>query len=132
MSRCDNKIHTPFHCTLESGHGGSCTLGKILYMDKVDFDHELGEALGGSRVYMDEEDLRDHQPCVESCGIVAVKVTLDHVIKESDFSERIALIKSREHERNKVETKRKGIQILKDRIALIEKEIEEIEKTDNK
>jgi hypothetical protein len=24
---------------------------KIVYMDKVDFDHELGNALGGNKVY---------------------------------------------------------------------------------
>jgi len=106
-------------------------MNNIYYMDKVDFDYELGEALGGSKVYIDEQDLRNHQPCVESCGIVTVKVTLHEVIKYSDFESRCERTNSREHERNKIEAKRTAIDRLKERIVLLEKEIEEIEKTDN-
>lgn len=45
------------------------------YMCKVTFDHELGEALGGSRIYSSKEDLLAHHPMAKECGIVKVKIT---------------------------------------------------------
>lgn len=38
--------------------------GKQGWMDATDFDHELGRALGGNRVYPDREDLIKHHPCL--------------------------------------------------------------------
>ena len=58
----------------------------IGYMDKVDFDYELGAAKGGNRVYPSQKDLEECQPCTQECGIVEVEVRLKRVIAESDFS----------------------------------------------
>lgn len=58
----------------------------IGYMDQVDFDHELGAAAGGSRVYPNEKDLKHCQPCVVSCGVVEVEVKLKRVVKPFNFS----------------------------------------------
>lgn len=52
------------------------------YMCKIDFDHELGAALGGSKVYPSIEDLRSNHDCVDECGIVEVTVSLNAVISE--------------------------------------------------
>lgn len=68
--------------------------GSIIgYMDKVDFDYELGGAAGGNKVYPSITNLQGCQPCTESCGIVEVEVKLRRVIRESDFSEDMAKAK---------------------------------------
>ena len=36
------------------------------WMCSVDFDHELGEAAGGTTIYESEKDLRKHRTCVNS------------------------------------------------------------------
>lgn len=56
---------------------------KIGYMDKTDFDHELGNALGGNEIYRSIEDLKRHKRCATECGIVKVEVTLLEVVQES-------------------------------------------------
>ena len=48
----------------------------------IDFDHELGEAWGGSKVYSSIEDIKEHHNCCESCGIVKVKVYYNKTIKK--------------------------------------------------
>lgn len=57
------------------------------YMCKVDWECELGAAMGGNHVYPSVEDLKRHRSCVEQCGIVEVRVYCSRVIQESDFSE---------------------------------------------
>ena len=55
------------------------------YMCKVDFDHELGCALGGNTVYPSLKDLRDnHSEC--HFGSVKVKISLEEVIKDEDVT----------------------------------------------
>jgi hypothetical protein len=34
------------------------------WMDSIDFDHEVGRALGGNKIYPNEQDLRAHNPCI--------------------------------------------------------------------
>ena len=60
------------------------------YMDKVDFDEELGNALGGNKIYPSEEDLRHQKPCTKQCGVVKVEVRAVEVIQESDFASSLA------------------------------------------
>jgi len=59
------------------------------YMDKVDFDYELGEAIDGNKIFPSVEALTKHKPCTRSCGIVKVEVRLKEVIQDTDFSENI-------------------------------------------
>jgi hypothetical protein len=56
------------------------------FMCKVDWDHELGAALGGNTVFASEADLIANKKCTDECGIVEVEVRLKRVIRESDFS----------------------------------------------
>lgn len=58
---------------------------KFGYMCKVDFDFEVGEALGGNTVYSSIKDLKRHRKCVETCGIVKVKVELEEVVQYSNW-----------------------------------------------
>lgn len=56
------------------------------FMCKVDWDHELGAALGGNNIFASEADLIANKKCTDECGIVEVEVRLKRVIRESDFS----------------------------------------------
>ena len=56
--------------------------GPIGYMCKVDFDYEVGNAMGGNVIYPSEEDVRRNRKCVEGCGIVEVMVTQIRVVQE--------------------------------------------------
>jgi len=62
---------------------------RVGYMDKVDFDYELGNAKGGNKVFPSIKDLKENKPCIEECGIVEVEIKLRQVVQETDFSERI-------------------------------------------
>lgn len=58
---------------------------RIGYMCMVDFDHELGEAMCGTKIYPSLEDLRRERSCVDECGIVKVKITRTSVVQPSNF-----------------------------------------------
>jgi hypothetical protein len=51
------------------------------FMCQTDFDWELGEACGGTEVYCSEADLRHERKCVDSCGIVKVKIELVEIVQ---------------------------------------------------
>lgn len=57
---------------------------KYGYMCKIDWDYEVGSALGGNIVYPSIKDLKKNHSTV-GCGIVKVKVTLEEVIDETNF-----------------------------------------------
>lgn len=52
----------------------------IGYMCQTNFHFELGEAPDGCMIYPTPEDLKRYEPCVTSCGIVKVSVTLEEVV----------------------------------------------------
>ena len=54
------------------------------FMDRVDWDYELGEACGGSRVYPSVNDLRENETCVDQWGIVEVEVSLVRVVEPGE------------------------------------------------
>ena len=58
---------------------------KYGYMCKVDFDYELGHALGGACIYPDIEDLIENRNCRKQCGIVKVRVTLEEISQEENY-----------------------------------------------
>lgn len=55
---------------------------KVGYMCQTDWDWEIGEALGGTKIYSSANDLKRERKCVENCGIVKVKVELIEVVDE--------------------------------------------------
>jgi hypothetical protein len=46
------------------------------YMCLIDWQHELGEASGGTLVYASLEDLKRNHAMWESCGVAEVEVRL--------------------------------------------------------
>ncbi len=59
----------------------------IGYMDMVDWQHEIGCASRGNRVYPSIEDLKSHRACWSSCGIVEVEVSFKRVVESQHFLE---------------------------------------------
>ena len=59
---------------------------EVGYMCGVDWQHELGHAMGGNVVYPSVEDLKANRKCVRSCGIVKVEVKLVEWVQDQDFS----------------------------------------------
>jgi len=51
-------------------------------MCAIDFDYELGEAMGGNTIYPSEENLRKNHPFVDKCGVAEV-ITMS----KADFNE---------------------------------------------
>lgn len=54
--------------------------GDELYMCATDYEHELGEASGGTPLYASVSDLKASRACVAECGIVAVRVEFLRVV----------------------------------------------------
>ena len=52
------------------------------YVCKTDWDYHFPDDWHGVNIYFSEESIRKHSPCVESCGIVKVKVSFEEVIDE--------------------------------------------------
>jgi hypothetical protein len=57
----------------------------IGYMDKVDFDYELGNNKRGNTVYPSIESLKEAKPCTTECGIIEVEIKLRSIVKDTDF-----------------------------------------------
>jgi hypothetical protein len=55
------------------------------YMCGVDWQHELGEASGGNRVYASLADLKHHCKCWDSCGVVKVSVEMVEWVVDQDI-----------------------------------------------
>lgn len=58
---------------------------RIGYMCQTDFDHELGEAPYGCRIYPSKEDCLAHCGCAKHCGIAKVKVTFEKNILKGNM-----------------------------------------------
>lgn len=54
------------------------------FMCRIDWGHELGSEVSGSRVYPSEDDLRRNHSCADACGIVEVEVRLVRVVVEGE------------------------------------------------
>jgi hypothetical protein len=55
------------------------------YMCQIDWDHEIGHASDGNKVYPTVEALKREHKSWEDCGIVEVTVTFNKVIHEPDL-----------------------------------------------
>lgn len=53
-----------------------------VFMCKTAWDYEVGSALGGNRIYPDEQDCRENCKCAEGCGIVEVKMSFVRTVQE--------------------------------------------------
>jgi hypothetical protein len=57
------------------------------FMDGVDWQHELGAALGGNRLYPDAKDCKENRPCTRECGIVEVEVRFIRWVEPQNFGD---------------------------------------------
>lgn len=55
---------------------------RIGYMCLTDYEHELGRADGGNKVYPSIENLREHKFCADECGIVEVEVKTRRIVQQ--------------------------------------------------
>jgi len=55
------------------------------YMCMIDWDHEIGHAPDGNKVYPSVEALKSDHKSWAGCGIVEVTVTFNKVIHEQDL-----------------------------------------------
>jgi len=63
--RVEQAVRAKLRVAVPMKHGWMCL---------TDYRHELGEAAGGVTVYSDFEDLKAHQPCWSSCGVIEVGI----------------------------------------------------------
>lgn len=56
-----------------------------MYMCGVDYQEHLQNDSWGTRLYPSIEELRAHRKCVESCGIVAVRVEFVRWVQEQNL-----------------------------------------------
>jgi hypothetical protein len=58
-----------------------------VFLDGVDWQHEIGEAVGGNKVYPSIEDLKEYNRCWNGCGIVKCKLVFEEWVVEQNFEE---------------------------------------------
>ena len=56
-----------------------------VYLDGVDFEHEIGHAADGNKVYPSVVDLKEYNRCWEGCGIVECELVFKKWIVEHDW-----------------------------------------------
>lgn len=59
------------------------------YMCAIDWQHELGEAMGGNKIYPSIKDLKRNHTMWDECGIVKVKVELVEWVEKQDLMKNI-------------------------------------------
>ena len=57
------------------------------YMCEIDWTWELGESMGGTKVYSSLKDLKADHKSWEECGIVEVEVKLTKIVVQSNRGE---------------------------------------------
>lgn len=48
-----------------------------IYMCKTDYQYHIPDDMHGVNIYFSEESIKKNRKCVESCGIVKLKLDLD-------------------------------------------------------
>jgi hypothetical protein len=111
------------------------------YCDGIDFQHELGET--ATSIYASPKELQQQHPCAAtSCGIFRVRVYQDKIICRQDLSVGNSCFDPKEldplrdeywkakenlllHLQTYLQEREKGVVATKNRIALLQKEIDE-------
>lgn len=80
-----DELQAAFEAGQAAGCDGYAVRG---FMDKVDFECELGGAMGGNKVYPSEDDCaRCNAGCIDQCGMVEVEVRLVRVVRPDRFGD---------------------------------------------
>lgn len=49
---------------------------RVGYIDKTDFDYELGEARSGNIIYPSLSNILENETCSQECGVYKVKISI--------------------------------------------------------
>lgn len=112
-----------------------------LYICGVDFQHELGCACGGNKLYPSVEDLKENASCWKTCGIIELEVDMDNYkwIVEQDLFNPEGSVTSAEmktlaykkrqlnHWQEYIEQQQERLKYFDEMVQKLEKEIEEHE-----
>src|SRR5665213_522809 len=98
-----------------------------VFMDGVDFQHEIGHASGGNKVYASLGDLLENNPCAKSCGAVKVKVEFVEWVMEQNWNN----TELTEYSAEEIE-KDRDLQMLEGAMAHLKYLTEKLEKQNNK
>lgn len=56
-----------------------------VFLDGVDWQHEIGEASDGNKVYPGVDSLKEHNRCWDGCGIVECEIVFKKWVLEHDW-----------------------------------------------
>jgi hypothetical protein len=59
----------------------------VVYVDGVDYEHEIGEASDGNKIFPSIKALQENNRCWEGCGVVKCELVFKEWVIESDYSE---------------------------------------------
>lgn len=62
------------------------TTVKFGYMCKIDYDEHVGSDYYGVSIYPSEKALRENHKCVDECGMVKIRMSIEKVISETNYS----------------------------------------------
>lgn len=104
-----------------------------IYLDGVDYQHELTEVDYGTKVYPTLEDAKNHLKCYKSCGIVKCVIeNVDWVIKQDLFRKgSYVTVKGNITYTNK-QILRSRVSALKAHKKYVEKQVKNLERRLNK
>jgi len=60
-----------------------------VYACGIDFQHEIGNASDGNKIYPSIDALKEHAKCWKGCGIVELNLTLNKWVVEQNHEEMI-------------------------------------------
>ena len=70
---------------------------KIVYIDQVDWMHEVGHAADGNMIYPSLESIQTYCSCAEHCGVIKAEISfIETVLPGSDDDEKEVESKRRE------------------------------------
>lgn len=58
-----------------------------VFIDGVDYQHEIGQTSDGNKVYSDIDSLKEHNRCWEGCGIVECELVFKKWVLEQNWKE---------------------------------------------
>lgn len=56
--------------------------GKVGYMCAIDYEYHIEDDWNGTEIFPSVKSLKKQSPCVKSCGILKVKVTVEKTVKK--------------------------------------------------
>lgn len=105
-----------------------------VFVDGVDWQHEIGEASDGNKIYPDIESLKKYSRCWAGCGVVKCKIVFEEWVVEQNFEDMFKNSSQgytlEELKTNgdvlKLESKLKHLEYLENQVKNISRSVEEL------